>query len=100
VDTVEGRVFQGLKKLIELRKQHSAFAGGELEIIPTENEHILGFMRTHAGRRAVIFANFSEETQTIPTRILDQYSIISKKHLDGKSTSDGVIDALDFLVFG
>jgi amylosucrase len=102
--TIEGRVFEGLKLLIELRKQHEVFAGGELEVIQTENEHILGFMRTHAGRRAVIFANFSEESQTIPARVLKQYSTHGKKHLHGKSKvlpqGDAIIEALDFLVFG
>jgi glycosidase len=103
-NTIEGRVFHGLKMLIELRKQHEAFAGGELEVIQTENEHILSFMRTHAGGRAVIFANFSEESQTIPARIIEQYSIHGKKCLHGKSKvlaqSDAAIEALDFLVFG
>jgi glycosidase len=104
INTIEGRVFQGLKMLIELRKQLEAFAGGELEIIPTENEHILGFMRTHAGKRAVIFANFSEAAQTISARILEQYSIHGKKCLHGKSKvlqqGNATIEALDFLVFG
>lgn len=103
-NTIEGRVFQGLKMLIELRKQHKAFAGGEVETIPTENEHVLGFMRTHAGSHAVIFANFSEESQIIPVRILEQYSIHGKQHLHGKSKvpcqSDMTLEALDFLVFG
>ena len=103
-NTVEGRVFHGLKMLIELRKQNEAFAGGELEVIQTENEHILGFMRIHAGGRAIIFANFSEESQTIPARVLEQYSIHSKKQLHGKSKvirqGDATIEALDFLVFG
>jgi hypothetical protein len=103
-DTIEGRVFQGLKKLIDLRKQHQVFTGGELEVIPTENEHILGFMRTHAGARAVIFANFSEESQVVPARILEQYLIFGKKLLHGKSKvlpkNDVTLEALDFLAFG
>ncbi len=99
-NTIEGRVFQGLKMLIELRKQHEAFAGGELEVIPTENEYILGFVRTHAGVRAVIFANFSEVPQSIPVRILEQYSIYGKKCLHGKSEGLPQIEALDFLMFG
>ncbi|HET7144513.1 MAG TPA: amylosucrase, partial [Anaerolineales bacterium] len=102
--TIEGRIFQGLKKLIELRKQYQAFAGGELDIIPTENEHVLGFMRSHAGRRAVIIANFSEESQTIPAQMLEQYFIHGKKRLHGESSvlqqSDGTIEALGFLAFG
>ena len=103
-NTIEGRVFQGLKMLIELRKQHQTFAGGELEVIQTENEHVLGFMRSHAGGRAVIFANFSEASQSIPGRVLEQYSIYSKKQLHGKSKvlrqGNVTIEALDFLVFG
>jgi amylosucrase len=102
--SIEGRVFQGLKKLIELRKQHKVFGGGELEVIPTENEHVLGFERIHAGKRAVIFANFSESPQTLPARILEQYSVHGKKRLAGRSKipsqGNGIIEGLDFLVFG
>ncbi len=102
--TIEGRVFQGLRMLIELRKQHAAFAAGELEVIQTENEHILSFTRIHAGKHAIILANFSEETQIIPAQILKQYSIHGKKRLHGMSKvlqqGDMMIDALDFLVFG
>jgi amylosucrase len=102
--TIEGRVFQGLKMLIELRKQHSAFAGGELEIIPTENEHVLGFMRTHAGKRAVIFANFSEVPQNIHKRVFEQYTVNSKQQLHGISTvspqTEVTIEPLDLLIFG
>jgi glycosidase len=103
-NTVEGRVYQGLKKLIELRKQLEAFAGGELEIIQTENEHVLSFMRIRAGQRAVIFANFSEAPQKIPARIFEQYSVATKKYLYGisetASSGDITLEALDFLVFG
>ena len=103
-NTIEGRVFQGLQKLIELRKQHEVFAGGELEVIQTENEHVLGFMRIHAGKRAVIFANFSEEPQIISQRIFEQYSVYSKQNLHGSSKisphSEIAIEPLDFLVFG
>jgi glycosidase len=102
--TIEGRVYQGLQELIHLRKEYKAFSGGELEIIWTENEHTLGYMRTHAGQRAVIFANFSESPQTIPARILDQYSVPGKNCLHGRSTApaqgDMTVEGLDFVVFG
>ncbi|MBK8780686.1 MAG: alpha-glucosidase C-terminal domain-containing protein [Anaerolineales bacterium] len=104
VNTVEGRVFQGLKMLIDLRKQHEVFAGGELEIIQTENEHVLGFTRIHAGKRAVIFANFSEEPQSISARIIEQYAIKNKNILHGKSLispqKNLSLEPLDFVVFG
>jgi hypothetical protein len=75
-----------------------------LEIIQTENEHVLGFMRIHAGKRAVVFANFSEASQKIPARIFEQYSVATKKYLHGISAAaasgDITLEALDLLVFG
>jgi amylosucrase len=102
--TIEGRVYQAMQKLINLRRQHDVFSGGELEVIYTENEHVLGFMRSHAGKRAVIFVNFSETPQTIAFRALEQYSVHDKKRLHGTSNfapqGNSIIEALDFLVFG
>ena len=103
--SIEGRVYQGLQKLVALRKANDAFSGGNLEIIPTGNEHILGFMKTHDGQRAVIFANFSESAQTIPTWVFDQYAVHDKKQLHGISEmhqhqNEITIEAMDFVVFG
>ena len=101
---LEGRVYLGLQKLITIRKEHAAFAGGDLEIIYTENDHVLGFIRRHENEHAVIFANFSEHQQTIPARILDQYSLRSKPILHGISQvsdqNDFVVEPLDFMIFG
>lgn len=98
--TNEGRVFQGLKMLIELRKRHTAFAGGELEIISTENEHVLGFTRTHAGKRTIILANFSEEPQIISRRIIEQYGMLNKERLYGRSNILQNLESLDLMIFG
>jgi hypothetical protein len=100
VNTVEGRVFQGLKKLIDLRKQHEVFAGGELEVIQTENEHVLGYTRIHAGKRAIIFANFSEQPQVISKRIIEQYAVQNKERLHGHSNIMQNLEPLDLLIFG
>jgi amylosucrase len=100
--TVEGRIFQGLHRLISLRKGQDAFSGGELEIIPTWNDHILGFRRTHKGAQAFVFANFSEVQRTIPWQALESYvpPIRSKLHGASSFTSgaDLVLEPLDFLV--
>jgi amylosucrase len=77
-DAIEGRVFIGLKNLIELRKRYEVFSGGELEIIPTENEHVLGFMRTRGADRALIFANFSEGPQMISSDVFENHPIKEK----------------------
>jgi hypothetical protein len=102
--SIEGYIFNGFRTMIELRKTHEVFAGGEMEIIPTENEHVLAFMRTHAGKRAVVFANFSEVPQTVPRRVIEQYSITSLKKLHGRNHVSPknilVLEPLDFAVFG
>jgi amylosucrase len=77
--SIEGRVYQGLRELITLRKENEVFSGNELEIIPTDNEHVLGFLRRSMGKHAVIFANLAENPQSIPSRVCEQYSIRTKK---------------------
>ena len=100
--TIEGRVFHGLKSLVKLRQSHDVFSGGELEIISTENEHVLGFIRTYQGKRAIIFANFSEQEQAVPLRVLEQYNCFAAKKLHGVSKlvqhKKLALEGLDFVV--
>ena len=102
-NTIEGRVFLGLKNLIELRKRYEVFSGGELEIIPTENEHVLGFLRIRGTDRALIFANFSEAPQTILSPMLENQPVKAERLVHGTSNlrSDQALQIapLDFLVF-
>lgn len=83
--TVEGKVFRGLRALVNLRKGLPAFAGNVVEIIQTENEHVLGFVRVHEGKRAVIFANFSEKEQMVAGWILEQYNCRAARVVHGVS---------------
>jgi amylosucrase len=69
-NTVEGRVFQGLRRLISLRQQQVAFAGHETTIIDTGNPHVLGYVRQQAGQRVVALASFSEHPHTIAASLL------------------------------
>jgi amylosucrase len=101
-ETVEGRVYTGLQRLISLRKAHPVFGGGALEVIQTDNEQVLGFVRTHAGGRAVIFANFSEHEQPIVARVLEQSNCLTMKQLHGDSQPVGnrlMLTPLDLVVF-
>jgi len=102
--TIEGRVYQGLKELIDLRKEHDAFADGELETIYTGNDHVLGYIRRHGdGRQITIFANFSEHPQEIPAYVLEQHVVGDKSLLYGRSKFEAgkaVIEPLNFVVFG
>ncbi len=71
--TIEGRIFRGLMRLIHIRQQTPALAGNDLQVIPTDNPHVLGFVRRHGGKRALIFANFSERPQTLDGDLLRRY---------------------------
>jgi glycosidase len=103
-NTVEGRVFQSFQKMIALRKERPVFAGGELEIIPTENVHVLGYARLHNGDRAAVFANFSESEQPVPARVIEQNNLAGKSRLLGESdiSAKGELSLkpLEFIVFG
>ncbi|MDP1546639.1 MAG: amylosucrase [Anaerolineales bacterium] len=103
-NTIEGRVYQGLKKLTGIRQQLPALAGGELEVIHTGNEHVLAFSRPHVDGQIVIFANFSEHEQSIPLRVAEQYSLTRKRILHGECEfipHEGMnLPPLELAVFG
>ncbi|MBI1877594.1 MAG: alpha-glucosidase C-terminal domain-containing protein, partial [Chloroflexi bacterium] len=64
-NSVEGRINAELRRLIELRKQHAALANGEMEVIPTNNDHVFGYVRRYKGERVLVLANFTEHEQAI-----------------------------------
>ncbi len=101
---IEGRVYQNITSLIELRKQNPVFSQAALEAVATENDHILGYIRQSGGQRATVFANFSEHEQTLPAKILEQVNLYGKQRLFGRSElpaeGDLVIQPFDFLVIG
>jgi amylosucrase len=63
---IETKLFRSIQRLIALRKSLPALAGQKMELFPTDNPHVLGFVRINEANRIVVLANFSEETQTIP----------------------------------
>ncbi len=67
--TLEGRVYQRLCRLIEIRKAERALAGSDLHVIDTGNDHVLGYVRQCAGRRMVALANFAEHEQRIAANV-------------------------------
>jgi amylosucrase len=73
--SIEGRIFQNLKGLISQRKSNPVFSGGTMQVINTESNHVLGYMRVHNSHKALILANFSEREQTIPANLLRLYGL-------------------------
>lgn len=73
--SLEGRIFQGFCRLIDLRKRTPAFGGNQLQVIDAGSPHVLGYVRSNAGERALVFANFSEVEQTMPANLLRLYGL-------------------------
>jgi amylosucrase len=93
-DSVEGRIFQGLQRLIELRKNCLAFGGNQLEVINTDNDHVLGYVRVAENDRLLVFANFSEQQQIVSANQLRLYGL----SYEFKNLFDGEIFSLQDLV--
>jgi hypothetical protein len=74
-DTIQYKIFQNLKKLIELRKSNAVFSGSDMQIIDSGNQSVLGYLRSHGTERFLIFANFSEGKHTIPANLLRLYGL-------------------------
>lgn len=71
-NTIPGRVYQGLLRLIQLRAQNRAFAWAETEIVDTGNAQVFGFIRSNEQYAVFVLANFSELEQRLEARRLRQ----------------------------
>jgi amylosucrase/maltose alpha-D-glucosyltransferase/alpha-amylase len=72
MSTVEGRVFQGLLRLIQLRRQNLAFTRAETEILDAGNPHVFAYVRSHDQHTVFVLSNFSEREQRVEARRLRQ----------------------------
>jgi amylosucrase len=73
--TIEGRVYQGLQKLIQIRKETPAFGEGQVTFFPTQNAQVLGYIRN---RSILCLCNFSENSQAINRDTLAAYISFAK----------------------
>ena len=77
--TIEGRVYQTLQHLIQIRQSNAAFAGCQSLFFDTGNPHVLGFVHN---RQLLVLANFSESEQQISRTLLEVYWPISQPVVD------------------
>ncbi|MGI8475365.1 MAG: amylosucrase [Thermomicrobiales bacterium] len=73
--TVEGRVFAGLRRMIEVRAANSVFAGSGLDtaIVDPANDHVFAYVRhggPGSGERLLALVNVTERPQTVPANTL------------------------------
>jgi amylosucrase/maltose alpha-D-glucosyltransferase/alpha-amylase len=66
LESVPGRIYAGLLRLAQLRKQNAVFArSGETQFVDVGNDHVLGYFRLAEGPGVLVLANFTERAQEI-----------------------------------
>lgn len=74
-EALAGQVYSRLRSLIALRQAHAVFQGGETQVMDTGSDQVLGYVRQTPAERCLVFANFSEEAQSVPANVLRLYGL-------------------------
>jgi amylosucrase len=88
-NSLRKRIFTDFQKLIAKRKELKAFTGDELDLIRTENPHLIGYIRSHFGNRILVIANFSENEQQVDGNLLRTRGLgrFFNDHITGQTLS-------------
>lgn len=73
--TPEGRIFEGIHRLVEIRRTYDVFeSAADTWIVETYNDHILGIGRYYKGEKLIALFNFSEYDQTAWVNEVEDYT--------------------------
>lgn len=64
-ESVPGRIFTGLLRLVQVLQKTLAFTQSDTEIINAGNDHVFGYFRHHGDQSVLILANFTEAEQSV-----------------------------------
>lgn len=77
--TIQGHMYSGLKRMIDIRKATPLLGSGSTTFFPTQNEHVLGYIRSQS---ILCLCNFSEHEQTVSRDVLAAYTTLDKTAYD------------------
>ena len=77
--TIQGRMYQGLKHLIDVRKATPLLGSGATTFFSTQNEHVLGYIRS---KSILCLCNFSEVQQSISRTVVSAYARLGNTAYD------------------
>ena len=87
--TASVRVFEGLKQMIAIRKQHAIFGQSKTHILDTDNQHCFAFLRENTeGQKLLVICNFSEHPQSLHRSLLATLKQSASKDLLTDETVD------------
>ena len=67
--TVPGQIYQGLRRMVQVRASLEEFAGGQLTGFRAGSASVLGYLRGTPGAHVLVLANFSEQLQRCPAAV-------------------------------
>ena len=79
-----GGVFHGMRRLIQVRRTTSEFAGNELVGFDTKNPHVLGYLRPGAHSNVLVLINFADSAQQIASDVLSGMNGDATELLSGR----------------
>lgn len=85
---IEGRIYKELKHRISIRKKTPAFGNGALTLIETNNQHVLGYLKSDDEQTIACIYNMSEHPQTVNCWLTSGVDIIGGKALDLNGSFD------------
>jgi amylosucrase len=104
-DSVAAQIFNGLQKLIQLRKERSELSGNNTDFFDCANPHVLSFLRTNEGKTILLLHNFSERPQRVNANELriaanssDFINLITKEKI--KLKDEIILESYQFLWLG
>ena len=74
-DTYQGRIHDGILRLVWLRQNNRAFTRSETEIVDSGNRHVLSYFRHNPDQTLLMLANFSDREQSISGARLRQLGL-------------------------
>ncbi|MEZ4676484.1 MAG: amylosucrase [Caldilineaceae bacterium] len=72
---VAGKIYQRLQQLIAVRKSTPGFGGNQMAVINMGSDQIFAFVRSGAGQRIIVLANFTEHEQRVQSNELRLYGL-------------------------
>jgi amylosucrase len=72
-DSVPGRLWEGLRRLMAARRAtRAAHVQGAAQPLWTGNDHVFGLLRSQAGERLLLLANFTPERQPVGLGVVSE----------------------------
>jgi glycosidase len=77
--TIQGRMYLSLKRMIDVRKANPLLSSGVTIFFPTQNEHVLAYIRS---KSILCLCNFSEHGQSVSRDVIGAYAFLENTVYD------------------